>query len=139
MISEWWFLCTTLLLWRSICLWNFKSIAWILLSYAPDKIQDWKNEQMEITPKVWNFELRFLWTALHHCLVYGLICIYLLIPFLVKSFYFKDLQCLKKPFISTIPPTPMKSTSQRVGHIASHFTDKKIIRMFKYIYTKIKC
>jgi len=44
---------------RSICLWNFKSVAWIL------RVQDKnENEQRAITPKVWSLELWFMCTAL---------------------------------------------------------------------------
>jgi len=39
---ELWFLCTALPLMRYICLWNFKSAAWILFQLYSDKIQELK-------------------------------------------------------------------------------------------------
>jgi len=48
---------------RSICLWNFKWVAWILFELCSGQNSRMKNEQRAITPKVWNFELWFLRTA----------------------------------------------------------------------------
>jgi len=49
--------------WDLICLWNFKSVAWIFSVMPWTKFRN-KNEQRTITPKVWSFELRFLCTVL---------------------------------------------------------------------------
>ena len=61
---ELWFCARHFYSMRSICLWNFKLLAWIHFRVMLLTKFKNENEQREITPKVWSFELCFLCTAL---------------------------------------------------------------------------
>jgi len=60
---ELWFCARHFYSMRSICLWNFKLLAWIHFRVMLLTKFKNENEQREITPKVWSFELCFC--ALH--------------------------------------------------------------------------